>query len=121
MNLLDILSCLFTSILSHGYLPKQMLVSIIVPVVKNKNSSLSSKNNYRPVALSSVISKVFEKLLLSRIESYIKTSENQFGFKQGHGTELCVLTLKEIVRHYTSQGPNILTCYLDASMAFVKK
>ena len=120
MKLLDILSCLFTSMLSHGYLPKQMLVSVIVPVVKNKNSSLSSKNNYRPVALSSVISKVFEKLLLSRTESYIKTSENQFGFKQGHGTELCVLTLKEIVRYYTSQGSNIFTCYLDASMAFDK-
>ena len=67
--------------LSHGYLPKQMLVSVIVPVVKNKNSSLSNKNNYRPVALSSAILKVFEKLLLSRIEAYIKTSENQFGFK----------------------------------------
>ena len=120
MKLLDILSCLFTSMLSHGYLPKQMLVSVIVPVVKNKNSSLSSKNNYRPVALSSVISKVFEKLLLSRIEAYIKTSENQFGFKQGHGTELCVLTLKEIVRYYTSQGSNIFTCYRDASMAFDK-
>ena len=63
MKLLDILSCLFTSMLSHGYLPKQMLVSVVVPVVKNKNSSLSSKNNYRPVALSSVMSKVFEKLL----------------------------------------------------------
>ena len=61
MKLLDILSCLFTSMLSHGYLPKQMLVSVIVPVVKNKNSSLSSKNNYRPVSLSSVISSKFLK------------------------------------------------------------
>ena len=58
--------------LSHGYLPKQMLVSVIVPVVKNKNSSLSSKNYYRPVALSSVISKVFEKLLLSRLKLILR-------------------------------------------------
>ena len=71
MKLLDILSCLLTSMLLHGYMPKQMLVYFIVPVVKNKNSSLSSKNNYRPVALSLVILKIFKKLLLSRIEAYI--------------------------------------------------
>ena len=80
--------------LIHGYLPKDMLSSIIVPVVKNKNASLSTKKNYRPVTLSPIISKLLEKLLLTRVEMYIETNDNQFGFKRGHGTEICIMAFK---------------------------
>ena len=67
--------------LIHGYIPENMLISVIVPVVKNKNTSLCIKKNYRHVTLSSVISKVFEYIISSRIEKYIETADNQFGFK----------------------------------------
>ena len=59
----------------HGNIPEKMLISVIVPVVKNKNTSLCIKKNYRPVTLSSVISKVFEYIILSRIEKYIETAD----------------------------------------------
>ena len=48
----------------HCYLPISMLDSVIVPLVKHRNGDLSDKNNYRPIALSSVISKVFENVIL---------------------------------------------------------
>ena len=82
-KLFEILSCLFKSMFIHGYIPEKILISVIVPVVKNKNTSLCIKKNYRPVTLSSVISKVFEYIILSRIEKYIETADNQFGFKKG--------------------------------------
>ena len=39
-----------------------MIHSIIVPIIKNKCCNLTDKNNYRPIALSSITftSKVFE-------------------------------------------------------------
>ena len=40
-----------------------MINSVIVPLVKNKYSILTDKNNYRPIALSSIASKVFDQLL----------------------------------------------------------
>ena len=120
LKLFEILSCLFKSMFIHGYIPEKMLISVIVPVVKNKNTSLCIKKNYRPVTLSSVISKVFEYIILSRIEKYIETADNQFGFKKGQGTEMCVFVLKELVRYYKSQNSGIFICYLDASMAFDK-
>ena len=69
-----------------------MLDSVVVPLVKNKNGDLSGKNNYmyRPIALSSTISKVFENVILHRLEEYLWTTDNQFGFKSGHSTDLCV-------------------------------
>ena len=58
-------TCMFT----HCYMPFSMITSIIVPLVKNKCSNLVDKNNYRPIALSSISSKVFEHVFLFRVEA----------------------------------------------------
>ena len=41
-----------------------MIKSTIVPIVKNKCGNLSESSNYRPIALATIISKVFESVLL---------------------------------------------------------
>ena len=61
-----LLSICFTCMFKHCYLPSSMLDSVVVPLVKNINGDLSGKNNYRPIALSSTISKAFENVILSR-------------------------------------------------------
>ena len=47
-----------------------MIKYIIVPLVKNICGNLADKNNYRPIALSSISSKVFEHVILLRLEDY---------------------------------------------------
>ncbi len=54
-------------------------------------------DNYRPIALASILSKVLEKILLDRLNVFINSTYNQFGFKAKHGTDLCIYALKEIV------------------------
>ena len=66
-----LLSICFTCMLKHSYLPVSMLDFVVVPLVKNKNGDLSDKNNYKPIALSSTISKVFENVILHRLEEYL--------------------------------------------------
>ena len=46
-------------------------------------SQLSDKNNYRPIALANIMSKLFELRLLNRYETFLYTESNQFGFKDG--------------------------------------
>ena len=46
----------------------------IVPIIKNKAGNLSSGNNYRPIALANVMSKVFESLILLRCEQFLTTA-----------------------------------------------
>ena len=53
------LSLLFTSILIHGYLPASLMKSAIVPILKNRQGDTSDKNNYRPIAIVTAISKNF--------------------------------------------------------------
>ena len=40
------------------------------------------------------------------------------GFKKKMGTEMCVFTLKEIIRYYNLQNSHIFVCFMDASAAF---
>ena len=79
--------------LKHSYLPPAMLDSVIMPLVKNKCGDQSDKNNYIPIAVSCILSKVFENINLHRIEDYLENTDNQFGFKTHYPTELCVYVI----------------------------
>ena len=115
-----LLSICFTCMFKHCYLPSSMLDSVIVPLVKNRNGNLSDKNNYRPIALSSTISKVFENVILYRLEEYLWTTDNQFGFKAGHSTDLCVYALTEFIEYFKRRSTSVYVAFLDASKAFDK-
>ena len=117
-RLIPILTMCFTGFFVHGFLPKMMLNVVLVPIIKNKAGNVNSIDNYRPVALSSIVSKVLESIILSRIDYYLTTNANQFGFKKNHGTDMCIYTLKEIINLYTSLKSCVFTCFLDASKAF---
>ena len=47
--------------------PESMLSVVLVPVIKDKAGKMSSKDNYLPIALASVISKLVEVIMLDRI------------------------------------------------------
>ena len=59
------LNMLYNLMLKHGYAPEDMLMSTVVPIPKNKKKSLNDSNNYRGIALSSIIGKVLELLILN--------------------------------------------------------
>lgn len=59
-----------------------------------------------------------EKILLNRVNVYVSSLDNQFGFKPKHGTDMCIYALKEIVNLYKSKNSTVLMCFIDASKAF---
>ena len=111
------LSQLFTCIVRHGYVPPSLRDSTLVPVPKsNKDASLSS--SYRPIALSSTLSKVLEWMILDRYSEFLGSSHLQFGFKPHSSTTLCTGVVKNVVSHYIHSGSSVYGCFLDASKAF---
>ena len=113
-----LLGLCITSFFIHGFLPDSMLSVIIVPVIKDKAGNINSKDNYRPIALASIISKVVEIIMLDRMEVHLLTQPNQFGFKTKHGTDQCIFAIKELVNKYKINDSCVYTCFLDASKAF---
>ena len=112
------LSLLFNTFIIHGYLPADFMKTAIVPIIKNKTGDTSDKNNYRPIALVTAASKLFEICILEILETYLITHDHQFGFKAKHSTDMCIFTVKTLVKYYTDQMTPVYTCLLDASKAF---
>ncbi len=75
-----LLSLFYTCMLTHGYIPDNFMKTVIIPLVKNKSGDMCNVNNYRPIALVTVASKILEIILLDHIQDYLLTSSNQFGF-----------------------------------------
>ena len=117
-RLLVLLSLCFTSLLCHCFLPESLISVVLVPIVKDKSGKIMSKDNYRPIALASVLSKIIEIILCCRLEHVLVTCSNQFGFKRKLGTDHCIYMLKELISSYNCLNSSVYTCFLDASKAF---
>ena len=115
-----LLSICFTCMFTHCYMLSSTIKYIIVPLVKNKCGNLADKNNYSPIALSNISSKVIEHVILIRLEDYLWTNNNLFGFKPSHSTDLCVYALTEFIEYFKSRSTSIYVAFLDASKAFDK-
>jgi len=78
------LQYIFNFAIQIGKFPSLLKTSVVTPLYKT-DDKLEPKN-YRPVALNSPFSKAFEKMLLTRVESFfIKHSiiaTNQFGYQK---------------------------------------
>ena len=112
------LSLLFNGMLRHGIVPSSFLVSSVIPIPKCKNKSLNSSENYRGIALSSLIGKLFDLVVFKSNCNVLRTSDYQFGFKKGHSTQMCSFAVNEVVQYYSNKQSNTYVMLLDASKAF---
>ena len=116
--LCPIVSILFTFFITHSYLPADFIKTALVPIIKNKIGDTGDKNNYRPIALVTAASNVFEICLLEFLEMYLITHDHQFGFKSKHSADIYLFSAKSIMKYYTEHSSPEFTCFLDASKAF---
>jgi len=112
------LSSLFSVCLMNSKIPQECMQTVIVPICKNKNGNISDAGNYRPVSLATIISKLYEYYILSCISPLLATTDNQFGFKPKHGTDMCIFLLKQTVSYYVNKETPVFSAFLDASKAF---
>ena len=117
-----ILAKLFRLIYCSKCVPNDFCFSYIVPIPKI--SDTSSKNltmdDFRGIAISPILSKVFEHCLVEKLEDYLRTSEKQFGFKKGVGCNHAIYTVHQIVEGYIKGGNTANLCTIDLSKAFDK-
>ena len=112
------LKLLFSLIISHGYVPDAFGEGIIVPLVKDKSGKLNDVSNYRPITLTSVISKVFECILLNICQDSLTSDELQFGFKEGIGCSDAIFSIQTVVDYYVNNGSSVFASALDLKKAF---
>ena len=104
--------------LIHGFSPESMTLGTMIPIPKNKRKSLSDSDNYRSIALSSVIGKLLDIVILLKEEQSFSSSVQQFGFKSESSTTQCSFVMNETIDYYTFNHTNVYVLMLDATKAF---
>ena len=104
--------------MTHGAVPEEMRLSTVSPIPKNKRKSLNDSENYRAIALSSIIGKLLDKVLICKCQQLTQTSPSQFGFKAQHSTMHCGFVARETISYYHSKNSDVYITLLDASKAF---
>ena len=121
--LLAPLTTLMNRIYEQKQVPEQWLVAKTIPIYKNKGAN-NDIQNYRPIANLCTTSKIFEKLIMKRINEIQDscevdlTGENQHGFKRNRSTSTLSVTLQSMISRAINEGKYGLIASLDLSSAF---
>lgn len=119
-EIIPILTHFFNLCFRTGTFPAPLKKSIITPVYKGGDKN--DVNNYRPISVLSVFSKIFEKLLNTRLIKYLSTfnilSSNQYGFRKGISTEDAVVSLTSHISEQLDKGNKCLSIFIDLKKAF---
>jgi hypothetical protein len=79
---------IFHHSLHTGILPSKLKIAKVIPIFKSGDTN--DVNNYRPISLLSTFSKILEKIVQTRLISYLDASKlitpQQFGFRSHHST-----------------------------------
>ena len=119
-ELAEPMSVIFSRSLGEGSLPRAWKSSLVKPIFKK--GPRYNALNYRPISLTSVCSKVMERILAAGLTEYLTTnsllSEHQFGFRTGRSTtDQLLLVYNEVSRSTDIGGTNDVIMF-DYSKAF---
>ena len=114
-----LLKPLINEAINEGIFPACLKTANVIPIFKK--GDMTNLNNYRPISLLPVLSKVFEKVLNMQITKVVENGyidENQFGFRINHNTEDAVLKFVDKIQKDVSMGKHVVSVYIDVSKAF---
>ena len=93
----------------HGVPPAGLLISSLVPILKNKRGNKCDSENYRQIAISSIMEKLFDSIILEEQQDSLFTDLLQFGLK------------RKFPLLYGCFSPNLFSVYLNKLIVILKK
>ena len=86
---------LFSLMIRYNYVPSSFCISTMISIPKNKQGNLSDSKNYRGIALSSILCKVFDLCIIDMQCKALYTDDLLFGYKQGVSTVDCPMCVND--------------------------
>ena len=118
-QLAGVFTNIFSQSLSQATIPSCLKTSTIIPVPKK--NSVTCLNDYRPVALTPIVMKCFEKLVRAHITSVLPPDldPHQFAYRENRSTEDAIATvLHSTINHLEQKGSYARLLFVDYSSAF---
>jgi len=118
-QLCNIFQCIFNLSLLQQRVPRSWKHSIIVPIAKC--CPPKSLNDFRPVALTSLVMKSFEKIIKEAVLLQVgdQLDPLQFAYRSGRGVEDAVITLLHFIfSHLDREKTHARLLFVDFTSAF---
>ncbi|KAK2899380.1 hypothetical protein Q8A73_012509 [Channa argus] len=118
-QLADVFTDIFNISLSSNVVPTCLKTTTIVPVPKK--STVSCLNDYRPIALTPIVMKCFERLVMRHIKTQLPTSMDpmQFAYRPNRSTDDAIsTTLHLALTHLDNRDSYVQMLFIDFSSAF---
>ena len=106
------------SYITHAHVSEFLLSSMMIPIIKDKLGDSGSSDNYRSIAISSLIMKIYDLVILSVFSEYLELDDLQFGYQTEISTTMCTWLAVETISHYQRNGSDVFSCLMDMSKAF---
>ena len=114
------LSIIFRRLIREGSFPSCWRTANITPIPKGAASPVVS--NYRPISITPVLSKVFERLVASRLSTFLERSGMLpaclFAYRKGLGTCDALLAISHLLQNTLEHGSEARLVQIDFSAAF---
>ena len=79
---------------------------------------LDKISNWRPITISSLLLRIFNKILCRRLSQTLKTDDRQMGFKPVNGCSMNISWLHHLLKHARHQKRDLYVCLIDVAKAF---
>lgn len=102
----------------EGRVPKDWEVGVIVPIYKKGDRR--DCNNYRGITLLSIASKVYERILETKLSQELEPQleQSQSGFRKGRSIQDHIFTIKQMMERISNTNYEIYQAFLDLEKAF---
>lgn len=119
-ELTDPLVSLINQSFYEGAFPDLLKISVIKPI--HKKESKTDPTNYRPIALLPSFSKIFERAMTNRMNSFFEKFQvfdnNQYGFRKNRSTTLAVYNFIQKALTYINDKKYAVGILLDMTKAY---
>ena len=110
----------FNHCMKLGIFPESLKIGKITPIFKKGNPQLL--DNYRPVSIIPIFAKIFEKVIYSRLYSFLTAMnviyDKQFGFRKNHSTTHAInYSIDKILGEIEAKN-HVIGIFVDLSKAF---
>lgn len=114
------LTSIFNKSLSDGEFPDSWKTACVSPI--HKNGDKYSPDNYRPISLLGIFSKLLEKIMNKRLMQYLESnnllSNFQFGFRHNKSTNDATHLLTTKIASYLDRNLSCIGIFIDLAKAF---
>jgi hypothetical protein len=104
--------------LIHGHVTLFLLLATLLPIIKDKMSRGDISKNYRSIALSSLILKIIDWIILLLFGTSLGLDDLQFAYQSGSSTPMCTWAVLETISYYLRNGSEVFACTMDMTKAF---